>query len=206
MLDDSPTTAAIILCGGKSKRMGQSKADLPFGPERMLQRVVRLAGQAADRVVVVAAADQALPTLADEVVVTHDRRPDRGPLEGLYSGMLAMPGDVDLFYATSCDVPLLVPQFVRRLFTLIGPHDIAVPVDGQVHHVLSAVYRLRLAELIERLLAADQRRLLDLIDRASTLRVRVDDMRDIDPQLLTLRNVNEPAQYLAALKEAGFRD
>ena len=32
---------AVVLCGGESRRMGQPKAWLPFGPERMLQRVVR---------------------------------------------------------------------------------------------------------------------------------------------------------------------
>ena len=36
---------AIILCGGKSSRMGRDKATLPFGPELMLQRVVRLIGE-----------------------------------------------------------------------------------------------------------------------------------------------------------------
>ena len=37
---------AIVLCGGRSRRMGGPKAWLPFGPERLLQRVVRLAGKA----------------------------------------------------------------------------------------------------------------------------------------------------------------
>ena len=32
----------IVLAGGKSTRMGVPKATLPFGPETMLQRVVRL--------------------------------------------------------------------------------------------------------------------------------------------------------------------
>ena len=36
---------AIVLCGGKSSRMGRDKATLPFGPELMLQRVVRLISQ-----------------------------------------------------------------------------------------------------------------------------------------------------------------
>ncbi len=35
--------AAIILCGGRSSRMGRDKAALPFGPETLLTRVVRLA-------------------------------------------------------------------------------------------------------------------------------------------------------------------
>ena len=45
------TAGGIVLCGGKSTRMGRSKALLPFGPETMLQRVVRLLGfgRAADR-------------------------------------------------------------------------------------------------------------------------------------------------------------
>ena len=34
-------TAGIVLCGGRSSRMGQPKAWLPFGDERMLARVVR---------------------------------------------------------------------------------------------------------------------------------------------------------------------
>ena len=33
---------AIILCGGRSSRMGLPKLALPFGPELMLQRIVRL--------------------------------------------------------------------------------------------------------------------------------------------------------------------
>ena len=38
------TVGGIILAGGKSTRMGTSKALLPFGGETMLQRVVRVLG------------------------------------------------------------------------------------------------------------------------------------------------------------------
>jgi len=51
----------IVLCGGKSTRMGVPKATLPFGPETMLQRVVRLLGTVVSPVVVVAAQGQPLP-------------------------------------------------------------------------------------------------------------------------------------------------
>ena len=55
--------AGIILCGGRSTRMGTSKALLPFGGETMLQRIVRLLGTVASPLVVVAAAGQPLPNL-----------------------------------------------------------------------------------------------------------------------------------------------
>ena len=45
----------IVLCGGKSERMGRPKLLLPFGDETMLARVVRIVGQVVSPVVVVAA-------------------------------------------------------------------------------------------------------------------------------------------------------
>src|SRR4051794_36659222 len=72
---------AIILCGGKSSRMGRDKATLPFGPERMLQRVVRLLDSEA--IVVVAAPNQSLPELPTGVTVARDIHQFRGPLQGL---------------------------------------------------------------------------------------------------------------------------
>ena len=135
------TAGGIVLCGGKSTRMGVPKATLPFGPETMLQRVVRLLGTVVSPIVVVAAREQSLPPLPDEVAVTRDEREQRGPLEGLRAGLKALPNFVEVAYITSCDVPLLEPAFVERMVELLGDHDIAVmEIDG-FPHPLSAVYR-----------------------------------------------------------------
>ena len=112
------TTGGIVLCGGKSTRMGVPKATLPFGAETMLQRVVRLLATVVSPIVVVAAEGQALPALPDEVTVTRDEREARGPLEGLRAGLKALPESVAAAYVTSCDVPLLVPAFVERMIEL----------------------------------------------------------------------------------------
>lgn len=120
----------IVLCGGKSSRMGRPKATLPFGPELMLQRVIRLLAEAVDPIAVVAAPDQELPPLPTGVLVVRDEREGRGPLEGLSAGLSVMGDKADAVYATSCDVPLLVPGFVRRLVDLLGEHEIVVPVES----------------------------------------------------------------------------
>ena len=44
----------------------------------------------------------------------RDRLPDRGPLEGIAAGLRALGKRVEAAYVTGCDVPLLVPGFVRR--------------------------------------------------------------------------------------------
>jgi molybdopterin-guanine dinucleotide biosynthesis protein A len=135
------TVGGIVLCGGKSTRMGAPKATLPFGPEMMLQRVVRLLGTVVAPILVVAAREQSLPALPDQVSVTRDEREAKGPLEGIRAGLSALPESIDAAYITSCDVPLLVPAFVERMIELMGDHDIAVmEIDG-FPHPLSAIYR-----------------------------------------------------------------
>ena len=195
---------AIILCGGHSSRMGLPKLSLPFGPELMLARIVRLMGEVCRPIVVVAAPEQELPKLPAEVIVARDRREGRGPLEGLLAGLSALPETVEAAYATSCDVPLLAPAFVRRMFELLGDHAAAVPVSGGFQHPLAAVYRRGVAAVIEELLATDRLRPAYLFDIVATRRVAEKELVDVDPRLDTLKNLNRPSDYLEALAQAGF--
>lgn len=195
---------AVILCGGRSSRMGLPKLALPFGPELMLERIVRLLREVCPTIVVVAAPVQELPKLSADVRLARDLRPDRGPLEGLLAGLTAIGDDVDAAFATSCDVPLLVPAFVGRMFDLLGDHSAAVPVGGGFQHPLAAVYRPGVVDVIEELLARDRLRPSYLFEIVSTRRVEEKELLDVDPRLDTLRNVNHPSEYLAALAQAGF--
>jgi molybdopterin-guanine dinucleotide biosynthesis protein A len=184
--------------------MGTSKALLPFGDETMLERMVRLLGEVAAPMVVVAARDQPLPQLPKSVLLTFDERESRGPLEGLRAGLKALPDHVDAAYTTSCDVPLLVPAFVRRMIELLGNHDICVPVADGYEHPLAAVYRRGVLTNVESLLAADRLRMMDLFDAAKTRRVESSELRKVDADLLTLRNLNNHDEYLEALRVAGL--
>lgn len=198
---DGMASGGIVLCGGKSSRMGTSKALLPFGPETMLQRVVRLLAQVVSPIVVVAAADQELPPLPEGVIVARDEREARGPLEGVRAGLKALPGSVDAAYVTSCDVPLLVPGFVTEMLALAEGYDAAVmEIDGFTHP-LSAIYRRSTLPHVEELLAHDRLRPLFLFERVKTRRVRPEEITT-DADLRTLRNLNTPDDYREALREA----
>jgi molybdopterin-guanine dinucleotide biosynthesis protein A len=196
----------IVLCGGRSTRMGSSKALLAFGAETMLQRVLRLLGTVVSPIVVVAAPRQSLPDLPTDVIVTHDEQEGRGPLEGLRAGLKALPHSREIAYVTSCDVPLLVPGFVRRMIDLVADHDIAVmEIDG-FPHPLSAVYRRSALPHVEGLLERDRLRPVFLFEMVRTRRVQPAEMISVDPDLLTLRNLNTRQDYLEALSTAGLAD
>jgi len=198
----SANCGGVVLCGGKSSRMGTPKALLPFGPELMLQRVVRLVGEAVRPIVVVAAAEQELPELPPDVLIARDRREYRGPLEGLARGLDALGDACEAVYATACDVPFLRPEFVRRVTELLGDHEIAVPRTEGFYHPLAAVYRSSVRPQIDQLLAADRLRPVFLYELVRTREISAEELLDVDPELKTLRNLNRPEDYRAALEAA----
>jgi molybdopterin-guanine dinucleotide biosynthesis protein A len=194
-----------VLAGGKSTRMGTSKALLPFGPETMLQRVVRILSTVVSPIVIVSAAPgQELPSLPEDVILTHDERESRGPLEGLRAGLKALPAAIDRAYVTSCDVPLLVPGFVTEMLELAEGRDVAVmEIDG-FPHPLSAIYRRATLPFIEDLLAQDKLRPVFLYEQVDTRKVRPEEITT-DTALQTLRNLNTREDYELALTLAGYR-
>jgi molybdenum cofactor guanylyltransferase len=200
------SVGAVVLCGGESRRMGRPKAWLPFGDERMLQRVVRLAGTVAHPIVVVAAPGQELPELPSDVTVVRDAVAARGPLQGLAGGLAALPRSVELAYATATDVPFLEPRWISRLAELVAGYDIVVPRVDDYYHPLAAIYRRdTVLPVIERLLAEDRLRLTLLVETVRTRVVDETEMRIVDLMLGTLRNLNRLDDYQAALDLAGFQ-
>jgi molybdopterin-guanine dinucleotide biosynthesis protein A len=184
--------------------MGSSKATLPFGPELMLQRVVRLLSEVVSPIVVVAARQQALPELPSDIVIARDEHQSRGPLEGLRAGLHALSDQSNAAFATSCDVPLLVPAFVERMVELLDEFDAVVPVEEEFHHPLAAVYRRSVVTVVERLLNEDRLRPVFLFEEVNTLKVNVAELECVDPELTSLMNLNHPRDYYAALERAGF--
>jgi molybdenum cofactor guanylyltransferase len=192
----------IVLCGGHSKRMGRPKAWLPFAGELMLQRVVRLLAEAVQPVVVVAAPDQEVPPLPPEVAIVRDGEKGRGPLQGLAAGLAALQGRVDAAYLSSCDVPFLRPAFVRRMMDLLGEHSICVPYVDDFHHPLAAIYRVEVKETVASLLSENRLRPFFLFETVPARVVVAKELADVDPDFKTLRNLNRPEEYQAALQEA----
>jgi molybdopterin-guanine dinucleotide biosynthesis protein A len=87
---------------------------------------------------------------------------------------------------------------------LLEGYDIAVPRDDHYHHPLAAIYRVSVIEHIEHLFAMEQLRPRFLFSKVNTREVSTDFLREIDPSLATLKNLNRPEEYFDALKLAGL--
>lgn len=199
-----PSIGGVILCGGQSTRMGRPKASLPFGPELMLQRVVRILRQVVSPIVVVAAQGQDVPELPPEIEIARDEHEELGPLAGIAVGLGALRTRVTAAYVSSCDVPLLRPEFILQVIELLGDYELAIPRDGQFYHPLAAVYRTALEVEVRTLLAANRLRPAFLMEHVRTREIDIDELRRSDPRLDSLRNTNTPTDYDAALRDAGL--
>ena len=185
--------------------MGRSKADLVFGSETLLERVVRILQKVAGHVVVVAAANQPLPDLGANVTEVEDSEEFGGPLFGMEAGLRAveeLSQDFSIAYLTSCDVPFLRPEFIKELLRRIEEHDVAVPKDEKFLHPLAAAYRVSLRPKISELIAQGERRPRTLFPICDTLEIPTSSLTSVDPQLRSLVNLNTPADYRAALESA----
>jgi molybdenum cofactor guanylyltransferase len=187
--------SAIILAGGKSSRMGRSKALLEFAGEPLIVHLVRELKNLFDDVVVVAAPEQELPFLP--VTLARDEIAYQGPVGGIYYGMKAARGDT--CFVTSCDVAFLNTALIAHLMSQISHHDVVVPYWEERYQPLHAVYRRGVLPLLAGQLDRGELRPVHLFDKVRTLKIGADEVRRFDPEGLSFFNMNTPADYDAAL-------
>ena len=186
--------AGIVLAGGRSSRMGTPKAWLDWHGAPLLRRVCGLVARGASGpVVVVRAPGQELPPLPDGVRVVADEREGRGPMQGILAGLRAV--DADVAFVASVDLPQLHPRFVAAVCARVDGADAAVPVVDGFRQPLAAAYRAALAPLVAELVDADRLGTASLFERCETR--WLDDL----PHPESVRNLNEPGDYEAALAE-----
>ena len=163
---------AIILAGGRSRRMGGDKARLRLGRRTLLGHARALA------------AALGLPCR----VVARDRRPGLGPLGGIETALRRAGTGRVLFLG--CDMPFLQPALVERLLAIDAPAAFA-SVRGRVGFpfFLSA----EMLPKVEAQLAAGAFSLQNFSRKIRARRLRVP--RADWPQL---DNLNTPADLAAA--------
>lgn len=197
---------AVILAGGRSRRLGRDKAVEPFADEPLLCRVIRRAAagvnaNAGDVVVVVAdpARAAALP-LEPEQRTAVDAFPGCGPLGGIYTGLTAARTEWSL--AVACDLPFLSVPLLRYMARLRDGVDIVAPVVNGRPEPTHALYSRRCRPAIAARLQAGRLKTANLFSDVTVRYVDETEIRRFDPELLSFFNINRPADLARALELA----
>lgn len=205
MVVESDVTA-IVLCGGRSSRMGRDKAAIEFEGATLLQRTVDAVGAVAGEMILVRAPGQVLPAITTVLPMTtvEDAIAGEGPLFGMATGLGAATGEWCLIVGV--DMPFLQPSLLGLLVERLGAAHAAsgarwvVPVaGGRPQPLCSAITRDALPVLRTHLEAGDR---APMAVAADLRLVRIDelDWRSADPRGLSFVDVDTPAALDAALR------
>ena len=196
---------SIVLAGGKNLRLGRSKALEIIGGKSLIERVTERLKSITNQLIIVTSKEQAgLPFIHGAEVVA-DIYPGKGPLGGIYTGLMASRSEQNIVVA--CDMPFLNTKLLRHMAELSPGYDAVVPRLGEGKiEPLHSVYSKSCLPVIRIRLENDQ---LEIIPSLEQLRVRYveeAECRRFDPQLLTFFNMNRQSDLDRAIDIADETD
>lgn len=160
--------AAVLLAGGKSRRMGREKALLFLDGRPVVQILAERLSRLTDQVFISTNDPQTFTFLGLPSIT--DIYPGRGPLGGLHAAMTHTSRPLLLVLA--CDLPGASTDFLQYLIDCSADYDVVIPCtsDGRLHPVC-AVYRRTCLAQVRQILEIGENRMLSLLEDPK-LRVR----------------------------------
>jgi molybdopterin-guanine dinucleotide biosynthesis protein A len=187
-----PDIAAIILAGGRSTRLGRDKASEVLLGRPMLQHVIDRVHSLVGEIIVVRARGQQLPKVSvpTSLHIAEDDFESRGPLGGIYSGLMATAAGHGLVVA--CDMPLLSRRLLEEMLRRSGACDVVMPVLAYPEPLHAVYGRACIAPIRERI-EAGQLKITNFLGAVSVCYMREDECRALDPDLRSFTNTNTEA-------------
>lgn len=188
---------SIVLAGGKNLRLGRYKVLETIGGKSLIERVVERLRPLTNRILVVTSREQSSLTIAGlEVLV--DVYPGKGPLGGIYTGLLASRSLYSIVAA--CDMPFLNAELLRYMIELSRGFDVVIPRLGEgMVEPLHAIYSKSCLGNMKTQLERNQ---LAISSFLKTMRVRYVERAEcqrLDPQLLSFFNINDQSDLDRAI-------
>lgn len=185
--------------------MGQNKALMRLGDEPLIAHVIRQMELVTDELLLITNEPDLYTIL--KLPMYADILPDMGALGGLHAGLTYAANRTVI--CVGCDMPLLQPNLLSHLTTLLGDYDAVVPCvqaadrSTPVLQTLSAVYSKRCLSIIDGMLAVGELRVHALYDRIDARIVQPHEWRAFDPQGLSFFNINTPEDFEEANRYIG---
>jgi len=180
---------SIILAGGRNLRLGSSKALEIIGGKSLIERVVERVKLVSNQTLIVTSSGQLALPLAGEVKVLVDLYPGKGPLGGIYTGLLASPSSHSVVVA--CDMPFLNIKLLGYMIELSPGFDAVVPrlEEGKLEP-LHAIYSRSCLGIMKTEIERNHLQISHLLTMLRVKYIERAECQKFDPQLLTFFNIN----------------
>ncbi len=198
---------AGILAGGKSSRMGENKAFLPWKGSTFLEKIIALFDGFEEVLVSVAEKNgfqEEFISIAETTCyekmaasLVEDVRKDYGPLEGVYR--LLLSASCPWIFLTATDMPLLNRDLIIKIAAIPRENCLAVVLreNGRMHP-MCGLYHKEIIPVLEKLFADERHSMQALLER---IPVKIIDLEELGLEASILTNVNTPEEYDKIRKE-----
>lgn len=179
---------AVILAGGRSRRMGTDKSFVLLDGKPLIQHVVERVSTLNIRLMLITNSPDKYSRF--DIPSYRDIIPDLGALGGLYTALQHCPTPYALCVA--CDMPFLNPALLQRLIDLRDGYQVVAPrIDGRIEG-LHAVYSRSCLDVIEQQIDQNRFRMSDLFSHLNARYLDDTHVRSLDPELRSFVNLNTP--------------
>ncbi len=198
------TIGTAILSGGRSRRMGEDKANLSVDGSTFLEMLLQHFSSK-ERIYLSVSKGRSYdlaPSERSRILYVEDKYEGCGPLGGIHALLAACQEDA--LFVTAVDLPLADALLKEELAAYLSPGiDAVIPIseDGRVHPVCAIYQKSALASLYDAL-ENDNYRLYEVLRHLRVCYVPVDRLTDGKEKLL---NINTPADYAHFLKKCKMR-
>ncbi len=198
-MDTAGELTGLVLCGGRSRRMGTDKAVLDLGGSALLERSVQLLRPLTELVLLSTGRGDRYADLGCTCV--HDPVPDGGPLAGLAAGLAA--ARTPFVFLLACDMPRVDGELVRAICerARVDDLDLCVLESERGLEPTCGVFHRRCLPAVEAALACGRRRMNSFwqgaTDDGRTLRtgtLRPGEQNALDPSVDRAVNLNTPQE------------
>lgn len=180
--------SAVILAGGKSKRMGFDKQLLKVNERRLMDTIIYKLRQEFNEIIIVTNKPEYYNELVDKI--TKDIIPGKGPLSGIHSGLHSASSEYVYFIA--CDMPNINLEYIRYMKKNIGHRNVYASVTrfGDWIEPFNAFYSKRLKDEISEHLANNKRSINSLLEKLKVHYISEREARKFSPNWDMFYNLN----------------
>ena len=182
---------SIVLAGGHNRRLGRDKALETIGGKSLIERVIERLSPLSSQLLIVTSREQSDLPVTGKAKILVDLYPGRGPLGGVYTGLLASQSSHSIVVA--CDMPFLNQALLRHMMQLSANFDLVVPRLGSMTEALHAVYSKACLVPIEYLLKQNNLRVDQLFTLVDVKYLEAEEIDRFDPEHLSFFNINTEA-------------
>ena len=194
--------SCIILCGGKSSRMGRDKGSMIIQDKPMIKHILSTLNHQINEVIIVLNDETRIAKYSEfinpedysfRLFFVEDEIKNKGPMPGIMTGLENISSEYAL--VLPCDSPYVSADYINAIFSEIDEcYQAIVPYHDTENKLktsepLHSIYNRNIIPIIEKSISEDVLHIKGLIEKIDTKFVLIDNKKIEKKEF---RNLNRP--------------